>query len=104
MAGLKRGMLARSVHDAAWSLLVQLTMYKAASAVAKVKLVDRRGTSQTCPECGTIKAKKLATRTHACECGVFLDRDVAAAMVVHQRAFGHRPGHGLRDTSQRDAA
>ncbi|WP_289015574.1 IS200/IS605 family transposase [uncultured Methylobacterium sp.] len=31
-----------------------------------------------------------------------LDRDVAAAMVVHQRAFG--PGHGPRDTSRRVAA
>lgn len=104
MAGLKRGMLARSVHDAAWSLLVQLTTYKAESADASVVLVDPRGTSQTCPECGTIKAKTLATRTHACDCGAVLDRDVAAAMVVHQRAFGHGPGHGLRDTSQRVAA
>jgi putative transposase len=102
LAGLRRGMLARSVHDAAWSLLVQLTTYKAASADASVVLVDPRGTSQTCPACGTIKAKTLRTRTHACECGTVLDRDVAAAMVVHQRAFG--PGHGPRDTSQRVAA
>ena len=102
MTGLKKGMLARSVHDAAWSLLVQLARYKAENAGAEVVLVDPRGTSQTCPECGTVKAKTLATRTHACECGVVLDRDVAAAMVVHQRAFG--PGHGPRDTSQRVAA
>lgn len=102
LTGLKRGMLARSVHDAAWSLLVQLTTYKAESADGSVVLVDPRGTSQTCPECGTIKAKTLATRTHACECGAVLDRDVAAAMVVHQRAFG--PGHGPRDISQRVAA
>lgn len=102
MTGLKKGMLARSVHDAAWSLLVQLVQYKAESAGSDVVLVDPRGTSQTCPKCGTIKAKTLATRTHACECGVVLDRDVAAAMIVHQRAFG--PGHGPRDTSQRVAA
>lgn len=102
LTGLKRGMLARSVHDAAWSLLVQLTTYKAENAGGSVVMVDPRGTSQTCPECGTTKAKTLSTRTHACECGMVLDRDVAAAMVVHQRAFGS--GHGPRDTSQRVAA
>ncbi|MFK5596486.1 RNA-guided endonuclease InsQ/TnpB family protein [Methylobacterium sp. HMF5984] len=102
MAGLKRGMLARSVHDAAWSQLVQFTTYKAESANGSVVLVDPRGTSQTCPLCGMIKAKTLRTRTHACECGAVLDRDVAAAMIVHQRAFG--PGHGLRSLSQRNAA
>ena len=102
VAGLSRGLLARSVHDAAWSTLIQLTTYKAESAGASLVLVDPRGTSQQCPSCGAIKAKTLATRTHACECGAVLDRDVAAAIVVHQRAFG--PGRGLRSTSQRVAA
>lgn len=104
MAGLKKGMLARPVHDAAWSLLVQLVQYKAESAGAEVVMVDPRGTSQTCPECETIKAKTLAERRHRCDCGADLDRDVAAAMIVHRRAFGHGPGHGLRCTSQRVAA
>ena len=103
MAGLKRGILARSVHDAAWSLLVQLVRYKAANAGADVVLVDPRGTSQTCPECGTIKAKTLSTRVHACDCGCVLDRDVAAAKVVHERAFGLGPGRGLRCVSGRVA-
>lgn len=102
LTGLKRGMFARSVHDAAWSQLVQFVQYKAESAGAEVKMVDPRGTSQTCPGCGTIKAKTLGARTHRCECGAVLDRDVAAAMVVRQRAFGL--GHSLRNISQRDAA
>ena len=102
--GLKRGMLARSVHDTAWAQLIAFTTYKAASAGAGVVLVDPRGTSQTCPECGTIKAKKLSERTHRCECGCVMDRDVAAAQIVHLRAFGHGPGHGLRAPSQRIAA
>jgi putative transposase len=102
MAGLKRGMLARSVHDAAWSLLVQLVQYKAANAGAEVVMVDPRGTSQTCPDCGTVKAKKLSERMHCCDCGGVYDRDVAAAKIVHQRAFG--PGHGPRTPSQRVAA
>jgi putative transposase len=104
MAGLKRGMLARSVHDAAWSLLVQLTTYKAESADAEVKLIDPRRTSQTCPDCGAIKLKTLSERMHCCDCGSVLDRDVAAAMVVHQRAFGLGPGHGLQNSTGRVAA
>ena len=104
MAGLKRGMLARSVHDAAWSTLVQLTTYKAASAGAEVKMVDPRGTSQTCPDCGTIKPKKLSERMHCCDCGSVMDRDVAAACVVHLRAFGSAPGHGVRNITGRVAA
>lgn len=104
LAGLKRGMLARSIHDAAWALLVQFTTYKAASASAEVKLVDPRGTSQTCPACGTIKAKTLRERLHCCTCGCTLDRDVSAAQIVHQRAFGSGRDIGLQDKSQQVAA
>jgi putative transposase len=104
MAGLKRGMLARSVHDAAWSQLVEFVRYKAESAGAHVVLVDPRGTSQTCPECGTIKPKRLNERMHCCDCGSVLDRDVAAAKIVHLRAFGSGRDIGLRTPSQRVAA
>ncbi|MGU3387330.1 RNA-guided endonuclease InsQ/TnpB family protein [Methylobacterium sp. D53M] len=102
MTGLKKGILARSVHDAAWSTLVQLTTYKAESAGASVVMVDPRGTSQTCPDCMAIKRKKLSERKHICECGCTLDRDIAAAMIVHQRAFG--PRHGPQSPNQRVAA
>jgi putative transposase len=104
IAGLKRGMLARSVHDAAWSTLVQLTTYKAESAGASVVMVDPRYTSQTCPSCGAIKAKTLMVRTHSCECGMILDRDVAAAMVVRQRAFGSGQEHCLQALTGQGAA
>jgi putative transposase len=102
MAGLKKGMLARSVHDAAWSLLVQLARYKAESAGADVVMVDPRGTSQTCPDCGTIRPKTLSERMHCCDCGCVLNRDVAAAKIVHERAFSGRD-IGLRRISQRIA-
>ena len=101
--GLKRGRLARSVHDAAWSQLVQFTQFKAESAGAAVVLVDPRGTSQTCPDCGTVKPKRLSERMHRCDCGCTLDRDVAAAKIVLQRATSG-PGTGLRTPSQRVAA
>ena len=103
LTGLKRGMLARSVHDAAWSQLVNFTVYKAEGAGCTVALVDPRGTSQTCPDCGAIRAKRLSERKHTCDCGCNLDRDVAAARIVLQRAT-QGPGTGLRSTSQRIAA
>jgi putative transposase len=101
--GLAGGMLAKSVHNAAWNQLVQHVTYKAESAGSVLVLVDPRGTSQTCPECGTIKRKTLAERLHICECGCVLDRDVAAARVVLIRADfpGGTPGQA---PSQRIAA
>jgi putative transposase len=103
ITGLARGMLAKSVHDAAWNQIIQCVQYKAASAGAVVALVDPRGTSQTCPECGTVAPKRLAERMHRCDCGCVLDRDVAAAKVVLHRA-GFRPGTGRQAPSQRVAA
>ncbi len=103
IVGLARGMLARSVHDAAWNQLVCMTVYKAANAGGTVVLVDPRGTSQTCPDCGAVAAKTLAVREHRCACGCTLDRDVAAARVILGRAkFG--AGTALQAPSQPVAA
>lgn len=102
--GLARGMLAKSVHDASWGQFISMLRYKAANAGAELIEVDPRGTSQTCPECGTVAKKTLAEREHRCDCGCRLDRDVAAAMVVHFRAFGFWPGAGLGQPSERVAA
>ena len=102
--GLAAGMLAKSVYNAAWNQLVQHIGYKAECAGSTLKLVDPRGTSQTCPECGTIRRKTLAERMHACDCGYHADRDVAAARIVLMRANFQGPGTGLQAPSQRIAA
>lgn len=87
LARLKRGMPARSIHDAAWALLVEFVRFKAASAGAELVLVNPRGTSQTCPACSTIRPKTLRERLHRCTCSCVLDQDVAAAEIVRRRAF-----------------
>ncbi len=102
--GLASGMLAKHVNDASWAQLAAMLAYKAESAGCEFVMVDPRGTSQTCPDCRTITVKTLAEREHRCDCGCYLDRDVAAAMVVHQRAFGFCPGTGPGSLSQRIAA
>src|SRR5215813_3478179 len=78
--------------------------YKAASAGVEFVRVDPRGTSQQCPQCGQVAAKALDERRHRCDCGADIDRDVAAAMVVHFRAFGFWPGAGLESLRERVAA
>jgi putative transposase len=102
--GLARSTLAKHVVDASWAQLAAMLDYKAANAGVELVRVDPRGTSQTCPECGTVAAKTLAERIHRCPCGCVIDRDVAAAMVVHFRAFGFWPGTGLGSLSERVAA
>ena len=95
-------MLAKHVADAAWAQLTAMLNYKAASAGLSASI--REGLRQTCPDCGIVAAKTLAEREHGCECGCTLDRDVAAATIVHLRAFGCVPGTGRETSSQRLAA
>jgi putative transposase len=101
--GLAGGMLAKSVHNAAWNQLVRHIAFKAECAGSTLKLVDPRGTSQTCPECGTIARKTLAERQHTCDCGYSAARDVASARIVLMRAAFQGPGTGLQAPSQRIA-
>ena len=84
--GLARGILARDVYDASWGKLISILAYKAERAGGQLVKVDPRHTSQTCPECGSIKPKTLAERVHSCPCGCEMDRDVAAAKMILLRA------------------
>ncbi len=79
---LARGMLAKSVNDAAWSGFRHWLACKAEEAGRQVMEVDPRGTSQSCSSCGVVANEKLslAVRTFRCtSCGLVLDRDVNAA-------------------------
>lgn len=102
--GLVAGMLAKSVHNAAWSQLIQHTTYKAASAGGVVEGVRPHGTTIDCSGCGEPVPKTLHDRTHVCPvCGLVLGRDHNAALNVLARAsFG--AGTALRTPSQRIAA
>jgi putative transposase len=86
--GLAKTKLAKSILDAAWGQFLFYLTYKAEEAGKRVVKVDPRGTSQTCPSCGEIQKKVLSDRTHRCPCGLVLDRDHAAALVILDRAAG----------------
>lgn len=87
--GLARTKLSKSINDAGWGQFIRFIAYKAASAGKRAIAVDPRGTSQTCPSCGEIRKKVLSERMHRCSgCGLKMDRDRAAALVILERGRG----------------
>ena len=78
--------LAKSILDASWSQLIDLTIYKAEYAGKIVELVNPNGTSQTCI-CGHHVPKDLSVRVHNCpNCGLFMDRDQVSAILIKNRS------------------
>jgi putative transposase len=86
---VKNSRLSKSIHDASWSNLIQITKYKAEEAGKFVELVNPCNTSQLCSNCGLKVKKSLAVRVHNCpHCGSVLDRDHNAAINILNRAVG----------------
>jgi putative transposase len=85
--GLASGMLAKSVNDVGWSAFIQMLRYKAVEAGTQLVEVHPAHTSQTCPQCGTIRKKQLSQRWHTCGCGIECPRDIAAALVILARGL-----------------
>ena len=86
---VKNTRLSKSIHDASWSNLIQITKYKAEEAGKFVELVNPYNTSQNCSNCGIKVEKSLAMRVHNCShCGLVLDRDHNAAINILNRAVG----------------
>jgi putative transposase len=82
VAGLARTRLAKSVHDAGWTMFVRLLEAKAAQHGRQVVKIDRwTPTSQTCAACGRRDGPKpLGVRAWVCPaCGTVHDRDANAA-------------------------
>ena len=87
--GLARTRLAKSVHDAGWSAFVAMLEYKARMYGRKFYRIGRfEPTSQVCSACGLRDGPKpLHIRAWQCAgCGVWLDRDVNAAVNVARAA------------------
>lgn len=83
----KNKRLSRVTHDVAIGMFWEMLEYKAAARGLPIVRVPAQYTSQTCPQCGQVKANLLIERTHKCDCGLELDRDVSAAIVILQRAI-----------------
>ena len=82
VAGLARTRLAKSVHDAGWTMCIRLLDAKAAQHGRRVVKIGRWvPTSQTCSACGHRDGPKpLSVRSWVCPtCGTGQDRDGNAA-------------------------
>ncbi len=88
VAGLAKGLLAKSVLDCSWAEFVSMIRYKAEEAGCEIVLVDPAHTSQRCSNCGLVLKKSLAERWHDCPCGASMHRDLNAAINILQRATG----------------
>lgn len=86
LGGMSRGLLSKSVRDAAWGIFIRQLEYKAESAGKTVVRINPRGTSQECSVCGLKIEKKMNERVHSCPCGCVLDRDHNAAINILRRA------------------
>jgi putative transposase len=99
VSGLARTKLARSIHDAGWSIFVRLLEEKAARYGRSVRKVDRRfPSSQRCSSCGHRDGPKpLSVRVWTCgQCGATHHRDINAARNI--RVEGRRVAAGQAET------
>jgi putative transposase len=85
---VKNHRLAKSMHDAAWSQLVALAVYKALRTGSRVVRVPAACSTQECFYCGTLNKVPLDVRKFSClGCGRALERDPNAARVVLKRGL-----------------
>lgn len=83
--GLARTRLAKSVHDAGWSMFIRMLEEKAARYGRVFGKVNRWFPStRMCSHCGVVGERKpLRVRKWTCVCGVTHDRDLNAAINIH---------------------
>lgn len=92
---LARTKMAKSVHDAGWSMLRNMLAYKAIRHGGRYVVADERMSTQTCSECGTLPPSRprgiagLGIREWECsDCGTVHDRDVNAARNILRVGLG----------------
>ncbi|MFN4046129.1 MAG: zinc ribbon domain-containing protein, partial [Acidilobaceae archaeon] len=78
----------RSVAKQNWKQIVKYVSYK-----SRVRLVDPRGTSKTCPMCGGEMVKLQEGRAVMCpSCGLTLDRQLCGAINIYLKMCGFPRG------------
>ena len=83
----QRGMLSKHSADAGFGQFVNILKWVCWKTDTYFGKVNKDGTSQTCPNCGTHTGKKtLDVRVHCCpECNYTTTRDVAAGQEIRNR-------------------
>lgn len=87
-ANMIKTKMAKSTHDAGWSMFKTMLEYKCHQAGVVYEVVPENYTTQTCNACGVIAGPKgragLNERVWQCECGAVHDRDVNAAINIRR--------------------
>jgi len=85
----------RNIFDASWGKFNMMLSYKAENSGKLHVMVNPKGTSQECSQCGNIVAKTLYNRIHDCKnCGLIIDRDYNASINILNRGIDEI-GQGL---------
>jgi len=83
IANMAKGYYSKSILDACWGRFGQFISYKAENAGRIRMLVDCRGTSQRCSQCGKLVPKEIGEREHRCNnCGFIAPRDYNSALEI----------------------
>jgi len=100
-----KGMFGKHMLDAAFGQFRTIVKYVCWKRGKFFGVVNARGTSQQCPECGGEVRKDLSVRVHSCpSCGYTTDRDVAAGQNIRNRGIPliSTPGLGGMETACAD--
>ena len=95
---MAKGMFGKHMLDAGFGAFRTIVKYVCWKRDKFFGVVNSRGTSQECPECGATVKKDLSVRVHSCpKCKFTTDRDVAAGLVIRNRGIaslstGGQPG------------
>ena len=84
---VKNKHLSKSISDASWGIIRQWIEYFGKVFDVETIAVPPHFTSQDCYQCGARIKKSLSTRTHACACGLVLDRDILASRNILNRGL-----------------
>jgi putative transposase len=84
---VKNHCLAKSINDAGWYQFRKWLEHFGVKFGKITVAVNPALTSQECSSCGTVVKKSLSMRTHACKCGLVLNRDWNAAINILKLAL-----------------
>lgn len=85
---MAKGMFGKQMLDGGFGAFRTIVKYVCWKRGKFFGVVNARGTSQECPECGAVVKKDLSVRVHNClSCGFVTDRDVASGLVIRNRGI-----------------
>jgi putative transposase len=95
---MAKGMFGKHMLDGGFGQFRTIVKYVCWKRDKFFGVVNARGTSQECPECGAVVKKDLSVRVHSCpSCNFVTDRDVASGLVIRNKGIaslstGGQPG------------